>query len=211
MMFNVRRSYSVILATLLSLSPLAVLAADARAQLKEFVSKVDSATGMFTQTTIANNGATPRAQHGEFAFQRPGKFKWAVTSPYEQLVVSDGKQMFQYDPDLVQVTTRQVDQAIGASPAAILFGAGDLEQSFEVTLLPTREGLEWLEAKPRSADAGFARVNIGMRDNMPARVELLDSFGQTTRVDLSRMKANPSLPETEFKFVPPQGVDIVKM
>jgi len=210
-MFNVRRSCSVMLVTLLSLSPLSSFAADARAQLKAFVSGVQSATGTFTQTTIGDRAAPQRAQQGNFAFQRPGKFKWAVTLPYEQLVVSDGSQMFQYDPDLAQVTTRQVDQAIGTSPAAILFGSGDLETAFEVTLLPSRDGLEWLQAKPRSADAGFARVDIGLRDNVPERVELLDSFGQTTRVELSGINANPTLAEETFTFVPPQGVDVVKM
>lgn len=210
-MFNVRRSCAVAVVALLSLSPLTTWAADARTQLNAFVTGVQSATGKFTQTTVGSQGATQRPQRGKFAFQRPGKFKWAVSEPYEQLVVSDGQQLFQYDPDLAQVTTRQVDQAIGTSPAAILFGSGDLEQAFNVTLLPARDGLEWLQAKPRSADAGFARVDIGMQNNLPVRVELLDSFGQTTRVELSDIQSNPSLPASEFGFSPPAGVDVVSM
>jgi outer membrane lipoprotein carrier protein len=201
----------VMTAALLAVSPLAAIAADAQTQLKSFVANVNSATGKFTQATTGAQGATQRAQRGEFAFQRPGKFKWAVKQPYEQLVVSDGQQLFQYDPDLAQVTVRQVDQAIGTSPAAILFGSGNLEEAFEVAPLPARDGLEWLRAKPRSADAGFAQVDIGMQNNLPARVELLDSFGQTTRVDLSDIHSNPSLPGSEFSFTPPSGVDVVKM
>lgn len=207
------RNWAVGVATaaLLATHPLAVLAADAQTQLKTFVASVSSATGKFTQATTGEQGATQRAQRGEFAFQRPGKFKWSVTQPYEQLVVSDGQRLFQYDPDLAQVTVRQVDQAIGTSPAAILFGSGDLTQAFDVTPLPARDGLQWLRAKPRSADAGFAQVDIGMRDNLPARVELLDSFGQTTRVELSDIQSNPSLPASEFTFEPPAGVDVVQM
>ncbi|MVW77768.1 outer membrane lipoprotein chaperone LolA [Bordetella sp. 02P26C-1] len=207
------RTWAVGVATaaLLAMSPMAVMAADAQTQLKAFVANVNSATGKFTQSTTGAQGATQRAQRGDFAFQRPGKFKWAVNQPYEQLVVSDGQRLFQYDPDLAQVTVRQVDQAIGASPAAILFGSGDLEQAFNVSPLPARDGLEWLRAKPRSADAGFAQVDIGLRNNLPARVELLDSFGQTTRVELSDIQANPPLPATEFSFTPPSGVDVVNM
>lgn len=215
-MSSLRRSWAVAIAAattaaLLSLSPSMTWAADARTQLKAFVTGVNSATGTFTQNTVGPQGATQRAQRGEFAFQRPGKFKWAVSEPYEQLVVSDGQRLFQYDPDLSQVTTRQVDQAIGTSPAAILFGSGDLEQAFDVTPLPARDGLEWLRAKPRSPDAGFAQVDIGLQNNLPARVELLDSFGQTTRVELSGIQSNPSLPATEFNFTPPEGVDVVQM
>ena len=86
-----------------------------------------------------------------------------------------------------------------------------LEQSFEVSALPSKDGLDWLRAKPRNADAGFSRVDIGLKDNLPARVELLDSFGQTTRVDLSGITPNPSIGAKEFQFTAPKGVDVVKM
>ncbi|XXB93224.1 outer membrane lipoprotein chaperone LolA [Achromobacter piechaudii] len=195
----------------MSLAPALSFAASAQEQLKSFVTTVTSATGSFSQYTVNNQGRTQPAQTGVFSFQRPGKFKWAVQKPYEQLVVSDGRVLFQFDPDLAQVTERKVDAAIGTSPAAILFGSGSLEQSFDVSALPSKDGVDWLRAKPRTADAGFSRVDIGMKDNLPVRVELLDSFGQTTRVDLSAIAANPSLPAKEFEFTAPKGVDIVKM
>ncbi|WP_238912838.1 outer membrane lipoprotein chaperone LolA [Achromobacter insolitus] len=195
----------------LSLAPAMVFAASAQEQLRAFVATVTSATGSFSQYTVNNQGRTQPAQTGVFSFQRPGKFKWAVQKPYEQLVVSDGRQVFQFDPDLAQVTERKVDAAIGTSPAAILFGSGSLEQSFDVSALPSKDGIDWLRAKPRTADAGFSRVDIGMKDNLPVRVELLDSFGQTTRVDLSGIAANSQLPAKEFQFVAPKGVDVVKM
>lgn len=194
-----------------ALAPTAAVAATAQEQLRAFVSTVTAATGTFSQYTVSTQGRTQPAQTGVFSFQRPGKFKWAVQKPYEQLVISDGKQVFQFDPDLAQVTERKVDAAIGTSPAAILFGSGSLEQSFDVSALPSRDGVDWLRAKPRTADAGFSRVDIGMKDNLPVRVELLDSFGQTTRVDLSGIVPNPKLGEGEFRFVAPKGVDVVKM
>jgi outer membrane lipoprotein carrier protein len=131
--------------------------------------------------------------------------------PYEQLIVSDGEQVYQYDPDLAQVTVRKVDQAIGTSPAAILFGSGSLEQSFDVSALPAHDGLEWLRARPRNTDAGFSRVDIGFKNNQPVRIELLDAFGQTTRVDLSHITPNPKVTARDFQFTPPKGVDVVSM
>ena len=195
----------------LSLAPALTFAASAQEQLKAFVATVSAATGSFSQYTVNTQGRTQPAQTGVFSFQRPGKFKWAVQKPYEQQVISDGKTVYQFDPDLAQVTERKVDAAIGTSPAAILFGSGSLEQSFDVSPLPSKDGVDWLRAKPRTADAGFSRVDIGMKDNLPVRVELLDSFGQTTRVDLSTITPNPSLAAKEFQFTAPKGVDVVKM
>ena len=108
-------------------------AATAQEQLAAFVSGVHSATGNFLQSTVGPQGQTRPAQSGRFTFERPGRFIWDVIQPYAQRIVSDGKEVFQFDPDLNQVTVRKVDQAIGASPASILFGNGSLDQAFDVT------------------------------------------------------------------------------
>ena len=197
----------------LACGPALAWGATAQEQLKAFVATVQSATGSFSQVTTGQQGGRKApAQQGTFAFQRPGKFRWEVQKPYAQLIVSDGSQVYQYDPDLAQVTVRKVDRAIGASPAAILFGSGNLEQAFTVTALPDKDGLQWLRAKPHNtADAGFAQVDIGMRDNLPVRILLLDAFGQTTRVDLSGLQANASVPASQFQFTAPKGTDVVRM
>lgn len=199
-------------AAVLAACPLVAWSADAPAQLRDFVAKVSAATGQFKQQTVAPDGRQGKTpQTGEFSFHRPGQFKWKVEKPYEQLIVSDGKTVYQYDPDLSQVTERGVDQSIGSSPAAILFGSGSLDEAFVVTALPDAEGLKWLRAKPRDAAAGFTHVDIGFRDNLPARLALLDSFGQITRIELHDIQTNPVLPQDAFRFVPPKGVDVVKM
>lgn len=187
------------------------LAADARTQLQRFVAEVQSATGSFTQQVADDSGQRRQAQQGEFAFQRPGRFRWQTLQPYEQLVVSDGKVLRQYDPDLAQVTERPVDQSIGASPAAILFGSGSLEEAFELSNQDDRDGLVWLRAKPRAGDAGFAHVDIGFAEGLPRRLELLDAFGQTTRIGLADIVPNAKLPSDAFAFEVPADVDVVRM
>jgi outer membrane lipoprotein carrier protein len=186
-------------------------AASAQEQLQGFVSQVRAATGKFSQYTVGTQGQTKPAQSGQFAFERPGRFKWDVLKPYAQQIISDGKQLFQFDPDLNQVTVRQVDQAIGSSPAAILFGSGSLEQSFTVTALQDKDGLSWLRAKPRNGEAGFAHVDLGFLGGLPSRIVLLDAFGQSTHIELSAIVSNPPLAAEIFRFVPPSGADVVRM
>lgn len=195
----------------LALAAAPASAADARAQLQRFVTEVDSARGRFSQQVSGGQGQARQAQQGEFSFRRPGQFLWHTLKPYEQLVVSDGKLLRQYDPDLAQVTERPVNQSIGASPAAILFGSGSLDEAFELANLNERDGLSWLRAKPRSGDAGFVHVDIGFSDGMPRQLELLDAFGQTTRIGLTDIVANPKLPQNAFDFAVPPDVDVVRM
>lgn len=187
------------------------MAASAEAQLRHFIQNVQSATGQFQQQTIAVQGQGKPSQTGAFSFKRPGQFKWAVQKPYEHLILSDGKQLLQYDPDLAQLTRRDVDQSIGASPAAILFGSGSLDESFNLAPLPDRDDLSWLRATPRSADAGFKYVDMAFDKNLPVRLELLDAFGQTTIIELGNVSVNPVLPGSEFRFQAPAGVDVVNL
>lgn len=202
---------SILFAIGLCLASQALYAQSASDQLRSFVQAVQSATGDFSQFTVGPQGQTKPAQTGRFAFRRPGQFNWEVIKPYAQQIVSDGQQIYQYDPDLNQVTVRKVDQAIGASPAAILFGSGALDQAFNVSVRPDKDGLAWLRAIPRTGDAGFVHVDIGFQDGLPAHIVLLDAFGQTTHVKLSGLLRNPGVATEAFKFVPPQGADVVRM
>lgn len=186
-------------------------AQSAAQQLRDFAQHVAAATGEFSQRTVDAQGKERPAQTGEFAFKRPGQFKWQVIKPYEQLVLSDGKQLYQYDPDLNQLTQRGVDEAIGASPAAILFGSGQLDQNFDLSDRPDAEGLQWLRAKPKAGDAGFEYVDIAFDDGTPARLILLDAFGQQTLIELSQINTAVKLQAADFSFTPPADVDVVTL
>jgi len=198
-------------AALLACLPGMSLAADARAQLQSFLDQVQSATGQFRQERADAQGTAQQAQSGVFAFQRPGKFRWDVGAPYAQLIVSDGQHVYQYDPDLAQVTERRADQAVGASPATLLFGSGSLDQAFDLQPQPDRDGLQWLRAVPKTPDAGFVHADIGFTDGLPRRLELLDAFGQVSHIVFSGLQANPDIPAAQFQFTVPEGADLVKM
>lgn len=202
---------AAILLTSLTVAPGLSWAVDtAQVQLQSFVEQVKSATGRFQQDQTAPDGAK-RVQSGTFAFQRPGKFRWQVLKPYAQLIVSDGQHVYQYDPDLEQVTERKAGQAIGASPAALLFGSGSLDEAFKLQPQPDRDGLQWLRAVPKTPDAGFVHADIGFANGLPHRLELLDAFGQTSRIQFSDLQANPGIPAAQFQFAVPKGADLVKM
>lgn len=202
---------AIVLSGLMALPGLSRAVDTAQVQLQAFVEQVQSATGNFSQEQASSDGTPQRAQTGTFAFQRPGKFRWQVLTPYAQLIVADGQRVYQYDPDLDQVTERQAGQAIGASPAALLFGAGSLDDAFDLQARPDRDGLQWLRAVPKTPDAGFTHVDLGFSGGMPQRLELLDAFGQVSQIRFSDVQSNPDIPAAQFQFKVPAGADLVKM
>jgi outer membrane lipoprotein carrier protein len=178
--------------------------------LRAFSSATRSAKGEFSQQTLAAAGRPTGVSTGSFAFSRPGKFRWSVLKPFEQLVVADGDKVHFYDVDLRQVTVRRMSDALGATPAALLFGVPDLDVAFALKEAGSAEGLVWLEAAPRKPDSGFDKIRIGFKDGLPAAMEVRDSFGQTTRYAFRNIERNPKLDPAIFRFAAPAGVDVIE-
>jgi outer membrane lipoprotein carrier protein len=181
-------------------------------QFKTFVASTKAAKGEFTQTLTKNvDGAkkTSAPSTGTFLFARPGKFIWQYQKPYEQLLQADGEQLYIYDKDLNQVTVKKLGDALGSSPAAILFGSNDLEKNFTLSEAGTREGLEWLKAVPKAKDTSFEQIAIGLKNGQPEAMELRDNFGQTSLLSFKKFEKNPALTSTSFRFTMPKGADVV--
>jgi len=193
-------------------------------QLKAFVSQVKSARGDFVQKQVKApskaqskaQGATDMAMpnltttsSGTFLFERPGKFIWSYEKPYEQVLQADGDNLYVYDKDLNQVTVRKLGGALGASPAAILFGSNDLDQNFTLKDAGVKDGIDWLELTPKAKDTQFQRVGIGFRDGNLEAMELHDVFGNVTLLTFSNIQKNPPLKADTFKFVVPKGADVL--
>ncbi|WP_426111629.1 outer membrane lipoprotein chaperone LolA [Massilia sp. PWRC2] len=202
------RFSSYIVAAALSLAGAAH--AGALDQFKTFVASTKAAKGEFTQQQIKTSDSAKAVpvSTGTFVFARPGKFIWTYVKPYEQLLQADGEQLYIYDKDLNQVTIKKLGNALGSSPAAILFGSNDLEKNFTLTEAASRNGLEWLEAKPKAADSTFQMISIGLRNGTPEAMELHDAFGQTSVLAFKKFEKNPPLSASQFKFVMPKGADV---
>jgi chaperone LolA len=184
--------------------------ADAVASLKQFMADTQSVQADFTQTVRDQNGKVIQSASGAMQFVRPGKFRWTYRKPYEQLIIGDGEKFWLYDIDLNQVTVKKLDEALGNSPAALLAGSNEIERGFSLKNAGMRDGLDWLEATPKSQDTSFESIRMAFdaRGELAA-MELRDMFDHITVLNFSGMKRNPSLPVQLFQFEPPKGADVL--
>lgn len=178
--------------------------------LKRFIRETQTVQANFSQALSDRNARIIQRSSGIMQFERPDKFRWIYTVPYEQSIIGDGEKVWFYDHDLNQVTVRQFNIAIGSSPAALLAGSGTIEENFELVNLGIQEDIEWLEAIPKSKDSTFEFIQMGFsRQGELQFMALRDNFGQTTYLTFSDLSKNPKLPENTFKFTPPEGVDVI--
>jgi outer membrane lipoprotein carrier protein len=174
-----------------------------------FVRGTQSARADFEQKVFDRNKKLVQDSRGSFAFVRPGKFRWAFSKPYSQLIVGDGEKVWVYDQDLNQVTVRKLSHAMGATPAALISGNADVEKSFVFTESGESAGLQWLDAQPKEKEAGFERIRMGFGPNGIEAMELVDQFGQMTTLKFSNLQRNPKLDPETFRFTPPKGADLL--
>jgi outer membrane lipoprotein carrier protein len=177
--------------------------------LKAFLQQTTSMKARFAQIIVDKNLKQLQQATGTMQFSRPGKFRWEYEKPYEQLIVGDGAKLWIYDKDLNQVTVRKLDQALGSSPAALLAGSNEIEKNYNLTNLGPQEGLDWMEAVPKSKENAFERIRLGFSKNGLDAMELRDQFGQVTVIKFAPVERNPKLSPDVFKFTPPKGADVI--
>lgn len=199
------------LATALAATP--VRAAGALNALHEFLANTRTFKASFTQTIVGKSSKKPQVSSGMVTLSRPGKFRWEVSKPFSQLLVGDGAKVWLFDPDLKQVTVRKMADTLGGTPAELLAGEvgnmSAIEKNFLLSEAPAKNGMAWVEARPRSQDGSFDRVRLGFKDGQLTAMEMQDQFGQVTTVEFSAVERNPGLAPALFRFTPPAGVDVV--
>jgi outer membrane lipoprotein carrier protein len=178
-------------------------------QYQAFLNETQSARAAFEQKVYDRDGRLVQDTKGSFVFQRPGRFRWVYDKPADQVIVGDGLRVWIYDRQLNQVTVRKMERALGSTPAALLSGASGVQAAFELSDAGSRDGLEWLDAKPRDREAGFESVRLGFGKNGLQAMELNDHFGQKTQLRFFNLARNPKVDAAEFRFDPPKGADVL--
>ncbi|OGV78440.1 MAG: outer membrane lipoprotein carrier protein LolA [Methylotenera sp. RIFCSPLOWO2_02_FULL_45_14] len=183
--------------------------ADGMASVKIFYEQTQAMHAKFHQLVTDKQGRKVQEVDGEMQLKRPNKFRWDYNQPFEQQIISDGKQVWLYDVDLAQVTVRELGKALGSSPAALLAGGDEIDKSFKLVNAYAKGGLDWVSANPKDKESGFEKILLGFKDNKLQEMSLIDSFGHNTKIVFSQLELNPVLDDKSFLFKPPKGVDVV--
>ena len=198
-----------ILMAVIFLTACATVNAASIEMLKTLLQQTTSGKARFAQIVVDKNLKQLQQATGTMQFVRPGRFRWEYDKPYEQTIVGDGAKLWIYDKDLNQVTVRKLDKALGGSPAALLAGSNDIEKVYDLTNLGPQEGLDWMEAVPKSKENTFERIRLGFGQSGLEAMELRDQFGQSTVIKFAGVERNPKISPEVFRFTPPKGADVI--
>ena len=190
----------------LSLTAHAAVTQTAAQVLQKLLSPINSLSADFTQQIRDQDNNEHQRLTGNLSLMKPNSLRWNVVSPMEQLVVSDGKEVWLYDPDLEQVVIQSFSDDFMANPISILLGDLDqLNRDFTVSLISS----DRFSLKPKQKNSLFVAIQLRFIDRVLNRIDYQDNFGQNTQLTLSQVKLNPQFSKTAFVFDIPQAVDII--
>jgi outer membrane lipoprotein carrier protein len=165
-------------------------------------------TARFTQSYRSGVLGREVVERGTLAIKKPGRMRWEYKEPEKKLFVSDGKQFFFYVPADKQVIVKEQAGEQGI-PTFLLAGQGILEQ-FRVFPEPALAGRERLRLVPRKPDPEVERIFIDVDAEARVRgIEVWDVQGGHSRFQFEDVKENVGLPDAQFRFEVPRGVEVV--
>lgn len=181
---------------------------EARQQLNNFFTQVNSLQGSFNQQVYSKKGKVIQNAKGTLSLSRPGKFRWVYSSPDPQTIVADGRNIWVYDEDLEQVTIKPMKQAMASAPISLLTKKQSPDAQFIVTPNTKTGGLDWFDLTPRKKSKDFKLIQLGLNESGIRQMVMHDQLGQKTVIQLN-VKSNVPIKGDIFHFKPPAGVDII--
>ncbi len=175
----------------------------------DFITNVITLQGRFEQSLIDAEGIVVEESSGTLELERPARFRWSYSEPYEQWLIADGRNVWSYDLDLQQVTVKPQQQALANTPALLLGGSEDALEQFNFGGTTVEEVTTWVRLEPKNSDNGFNRIELGFIDEKLQRMIFFDNLEQTTLVALHDVIINEPIDAERFEFYVPAGVDVV--
>lgn len=174
-----------------------------------FLTDVTTMQGSFEQSLIDADGTVVEVTSGTLEIERPVRFRWSYSEPYEQWLIADGLNVWSYDLDLQQVTVKPQRDALANTPALLLGGAKDALAQFNFGGTTVDEVTTWVRLEPKNENSGFNRIELGFIDGKLMRMMFFDNLQQTTLIAFHGVTINEPIDAERFEFSAPDGVDVV--
>ncbi|MBK5931277.1 outer membrane lipoprotein carrier protein LolA [Halochromatium salexigens] len=184
--------------------------ADGIAELKDYLSGLNSLSADFRQITLGADGEQMIESSGTFYLLRPNRFRWDYDTPNEQQIVADGSRIYVHDQDLNQVTHSSQKKILDGTPAQLLASEKPVEDYFELRTLDEGDGRTWIELTPKAEDTEVVKLRIAFIDGQLDTLLMEDRFGQLTRFIFDDLERNPQLDYALFRFERPPGSDFLQ-
>lgn len=176
-----------------------------KSELMAKLAKIDFFSANFTQVIFDEAGNELQQGNGLISVSKPNLVHWQTVMPDESLIVSDGENLWFYDPFVEQVSVYTLDSAIANTPILLITSNNEqLWQDYTVSQLTDNRYLVTAtneNSRVKSLELSFANVANSIE---LSSFNILDATGQLSVITLEQSNTKPK--QSLFQFTVPEGV-----
>ena len=178
-------------------------------KLDKLLSNIDTITAEINQLIVESDGGILEESQIIMHIKRPEGFYWETVTPFPELLVTNGKRLWNYQPDLEQVVIEDWNPDQSALAAQLLYGKTEnLDEDYYIVAIDAEQS-QTFELKPKSPDNLYELITISFINSSLELIYIENSSGERTAWQFTSSDINPPLGEDLFEFIPPDGIEII--
>ena len=161
------------------------------------------------QLIIESDGGVLEETEIKMLLKRPDKLYWETVSPFQELIVTNGEILWNYQPDLEQVTIEVWDSEDSELAAQLLNGRTEtLSNDYYVAMINADDNKSF-ELSPKMSDSIYDLVTVSFIDDVLDMIHLDGRNGEQTVWQFNNLVMNSLIENNSFEFEVPDGIEVV--
>jgi outer membrane lipoprotein carrier protein len=163
----------------------------------------------FSQKITYSSTGQKTTFDGRILLARPNRMRMSVTEPDTQLLVSSGDSLWIYLKSANQVFLYDLKEESFPQVGTLIFG---MSKEFMSQLLAKTRDSYVLKLKPLEESKYYdsLHVRVSRKSLLIGGLTIFDRQANRIEYTFTKTKTNPEIGESQFRFEPPPGVDVIK-
>jgi outer membrane lipoprotein carrier protein len=181
-------------------------------QLDSFLQGIETLAADVVQLIVESDGGVLEESSIKMYLMKPDGFYWETLSPFPELVVTNGRLLWNYQPDLEQVVIERWDSSRSELAVQLLNGQTEdlaAEYVIENVSLVGDEHQEFT-LTPMAADSIYDEISINFLLSELNTIYLENKNGQQTVWRFENVVRNQPMDDEIFEFQPPDNIEVIE-
>ena len=202
--------FRVVIALITLVMPLRLSAQDGPIEeLDLLLRDISTLSADILQLIVESDGGILEETKIQMRFKKPNRFYWETIDPFPELLVTNGALLWNYQPDLEQVTIEDWNSDDSELAAQLLNGKTDnLSDEYYIVVINSEETKSF-ELSPKMNDNIYNAVSITFINEILDMIHLDGKNGEQTVWQFNNLVMNSPIAESLFEFIVPDDIDVI--
>ena len=191
--------------TILTVNEPAITSSKAKQALMTKLSEIHFINAKFSQVVVNEQGEILQEANGTLTISKPNLVNWHTTEPDETLIVSDGTDLWFYDPFIDQVSLYSFNKSIANTPVLLLTSEDPtLWDNYRVIQHQSNSYV----IHSLNTNSQVKSLGLIFNNDQLSKLSLVDSTGQVSHIRLIDVDFITQPKASLFQFVVLEGITV---